>query len=282
MEELMVSLEKAYEKEDIVNIVTLFYEIGERYLKEGKEEKALVYINRFDKIVGSDDDLYVQFQDKDNQASEWIELLNEKASYGKEVRDWVAEQEDDLEEFQKIQWNLLTMARMNQLFYRFSKLSGFEVFEYFEKVLDTLVEALCSGEKEEAKEILDDYLFELEESIETSAMISRKSKVEIKGQPDFEALDLDGDDLYLNMVLFFYDILEVLQGEEQDISLDFITNALHIGYYARTSEKSMYEIEPLAEEKNRIIADYEFVKANPENEEFVERMKGYKKLFLPI
>ena len=282
MEELMYSLEEAYKQEDVVKTAILFWEIGERYLQEGKNEKALVYMNRFDEIVGCDDDLYMQFKDKDEQAAEWIEELSEKESYAKEIRDWVSEKEENLNQCQKIKWNLLTLARMNQLFIKVSELPDFEVFADFEMMIDTLVECLCFGCEEDKKEMLDDFLFEFEDAIELSTMISSKSRVKIKNNADFEALDLVGDDFYTNMMLLLNGIVEFFDGEEdEDITLDFVTNALHIGYYARTREEDLYEIKSLTEEKNRIIADYKFVKANLGNEEFIKRIEEYKQLFLP-
>ena len=280
--ELMSSLEEAYREENAVKIATLFYEIGEKYLQDEKEEKALVYFERFDELVGCDDDLYEQFQDKDEQASERIAELSMKDSYAKEIKDGVTEKGKDLNKFQKMQWNLLTLARVNQLFVKFSELPGFEVFTEFEEMLDILVEGLCFGCEEAEKAILDDFLLDLEDDIETATMISSKSRVKIKNSADFEALDLVEDDFYTNMMLFLYRIVEFFEGEEEEeITLHFVTNALHIGYYIRTREEAMYEIEALAEEKNRIIADYELVKGDLEKEEFVERIEEYKQLFLP-
>ena len=281
--ELMFSLEEAYREENAVKIATLFYEIGEKYLQDGKEEKALVYFERFDELVGCDDDLYEQFQDKDEQATEQIAKLNLKNSYAKEIKDWVLEKGKCLNNFQKLQWNLLTLARVNQLFVKFSELPGFEVYAEFEEMLDILVTGICFGCEEEEKDMLDDFLVDFGGDIETATIISSKSRVKIKNSADFEALDLVEDDFQTHMMLLLYRIDEFFEGEaEEEIILNFITNALHIGYYARTREEAMYEIEELAEEKNRIIADYEFVKANPGNEEFVERIEVYKELFLPI
>ena len=111
----MFSLEEAYREENAVKIATLFYEIGEKYLQDGKEEKALVYFERFDELVGCDDDLYEQFQDKDEQASERIAELSMKNSYAKEIKDWVTEKGKDLNKFQKMQWNLLTLKSENYI-----------------------------------------------------------------------------------------------------------------------------------------------------------------------
>ena len=281
-EELMFLLEEAYRKEDAVKTATLFYEIGKRYLKDGKEEKALVYMTRFDELVGCDNNLYNQFEDKDEQALKWIAELSEKKSYAKEIKDWVMEKGKELNQFQKMQWNLLTLARVNKLFEKFSELSGFEIFKDFDKGIDMLVKGVCFGCEEEEKEQLDDFIFDLEDAIEISTMISNESRVKIKNNADFEALDLVGDDFYTNMMLVINEIVDSFENEEEeDSTLDFVTNALHIGYYARTREEAMYEIEALEEEKKRIIADYEFVKGNLEKEEFVERIKGYKELVLP-
>ena len=283
IEELIISLEEAYQKADVVKVATLFYAIGEAYLKEGKEEKALVYINWFDDLVGCDDDLYEQFQDKEEQASKWIALLEEKSSYAKEIREWVNEKDKELSKLQKMQWNLLTLARMNRLFLAFSEVAGFEVFNDIEEIIDLLVGGIYSGCDVEEEERLDDFLLDLEDSIDISTMINGKSKVKIKNGADFEALDLLEDNLYDYMMLVLYEIVDLLEGDEdKEISLDFVTNALHIGYYVRTSDKAMEEIIALTEERNRITEDYVFVKANPNAEEFAERIEAYKKLFLPV
>ena len=281
MEELMISLQEAYKETDIVKIATLFHAIGEQYLREGKEEKALVYINRFDELVGSDDDLYEQFHDEEEQASQTIASLQEKDSYRKEIRDWVSAKETELSKFRRMQWNLLTIARLNQLFLKFTELPGFEVFGEFEKMLDLLAEGIYFGCDAEEEEILDDILMDLED-IEMEAMLSCESRISINNRPDFEALDLLGDGLFTHMMLALYGIVNTIEGDEdEEISLDFIVNALHIDYYIRTCEESLYEISVLAEEKNRILADYAFVKGKPGDEAFANRMEEYKTIFLP-
>ncbi len=282
--ELMYALEKAYQEEDAVETATLFWEIGQTYLDAGNDEKALVYINRFNDLVSSDDDLYEQFQEKDDKASQQIAQLQEKPSFRKEIQDWVNEKEGELTDLQKMQWNLLTLARMNQLFLKISGIPGFEVFEDFDGMIDMLAEGIYFGldEEEEDEEILDDFLLDLDDAIEIPIMISSESRVKIKGDADFEALDLVGDSLYLNLTLALYGIVNTLEDDEEaEITLNFVPNALHMGYYARTRENAMDAIEALTEEKDRIMSDYEFIKTNPEHEEFVQHINTYKDLFLP-
>ena len=281
-EQLLTLLKTAYCNTDAVQTVTLFYELAQRYQQEGKEEKALVYLNRFDELVGCDDDLYEQFEEQDKQASEWIALMKEKPSYAKEIRDWVQEKETKLNKLQKMQWNLLTLARMNQLFAKFSELSGFEVFDEYEEILDILTGSIYFGSDLEEEQRLDDFLLDLEDTIEMEHMISDKSKIEMEDGADFEALDLLGDGMYTNMMLALYGIVDTLEGEvDKEISLDFVTNAMHISYYARTCEQPMNEIPALAKELERIKEDYEYVTTSPNDDDFTRRMSLYKKLILP-
>lgn len=157
-----------------------------------------------------------------------------------------------------------------------------EVFCEYENVLDTLVECIYCGCDEEEKEMLHEFILAIGNDIEISTMISSKSRVSIKNRADFEVLDLVGDGFYRNMKLTLYDIVDLLDGdEEQGIRLNFVSNALHVGYYIRTTEESMYKIDALQEEKNRIIEDYEFVKSNPKKDAFLGRMEAYKQIFLP-
>ena len=233
-EQLLTLLKTAYCNTDAVQTVTLFYELAQKYQQEGKEEKALVYLNRFDELVGCDDDLYEQFEEQDKQASEWIALMKEKPSYAKEIWDWVQEKETKLNKLQKMQWNLLTLARMNQLFAKFSELSGFEVFDEYEEILDILTGSIYFGSDLEEEQRLDDFLLDLEDTIEMEHMISDKSKIEMEDGADFEALDLLGDGMYTNMMLALYGIVDTLEGEvDKEISLDFVTNAMHISYCKR-------------------------------------------------
>lgn len=102
-EKLKSSLEKACKKENVVKTVTFLYALGEKYLNEGKDEKALVYINRFDELAGSENDLYARFFNEEEQASEWIAMLGEKPSFAKEMRDWVLLKGEDLNDLQRIQ-----------------------------------------------------------------------------------------------------------------------------------------------------------------------------------
>lgn len=275
VEEMLAALQDARKKENEVKIAELFWEIANRYLKEGKDEKALSYLHQFDDLVGGDDDLYTKFQDKDDDAADLIEELSLKPSYIKEVADWVEEKAKDLTDMQKMQWAILSMARMNWLFGKLSQLEGFEVFVDYEEVVQIMAQGIYLGIDVEEEDILDDFVLDAGE-IDTSAMLSVESKIEIEGQPDYEALDIIGGRLHLDLMLAMDGIVGHLEeDEESKLSLHIVTGNLHRGYFGRAYDMPLHEIPAVVTEKTRIMADYEYIKGEPGEDDFAIKTDEY-------
>lgn len=280
--ELFTELETACREVNAAKTAELYYEIGKRFMEEGREEKAYLYISRFDTLVGEDDMLYKKFEKKDEQASDWIGMFEEKNFFAKEMRDMVEEDCEDLDVKQRVQWNLLTLARCHTLFAKLSELSGFEVFQDYERIIDIFAKSLYHQCSEQEIGVLIGYITEFQDRIDYTTLMDAKKRIAIAGGADFEGYDLTGDNLLLNLYLVLDEMICLLEGKGSDVSIDFVTNALHTGYYVRTQEMDLHEIKALQQEKARIIADYDFVSDSPSEEEFQARMHEYKKLMLPV
>ena len=275
IDELLTALDEARREEDEVKIANLFWEISSRYQEEEKYEKAMVYLTLFDDLVGGDDDLYDRFQNQDEEAMKQIDVLSRKQSFGKEVRDMLDEKEKDLTNIQKAQWIILSLARMNGLFDKFSEFDGFEVFCDYEEVIRLLAKGIYLGCDSEQEETLDDFVMDIED-VETSAMLSVGNRVANDGYADYEAIDLIGSELYVHMMDAFNEITDFLENDEEcEISLNVIESALHAGYYARICEKSLYEIPALVAGKQRIMSDYEYIKGEPGEADFGMKVDEY-------
>ncbi len=278
IDELLAALDEARREEDEVKIANLFWEIASRYQEEEKYEKAMVYLTLFDDLVGGDDDLYDRFQSQDEDAMKQIDELSRKQSFGKEVRDILEEKEKGLTNMQKVQWIILSLARMNGLFDRFSEFDGFEVFCDYEEVIGILAKVIYQGCDAEEEETLDDFVMDIED-VETSAMLSVENRIANDGYADYEAMDLIGSELYVHMMDAFNEITDFLENDEEcEISLNVIESALHAGYYARICEKSLYEIPALAAGKQRIMSDYEYIKGEPGEADFAMKVEEYLSL----
>ena len=104
-----IALMEAQEQNDYEQVAKYYLDLGETYKKEGKLSKATYYLNRFDNLVGGDDDLYEKFQKQNEQAMQWIDELEAKQMpYEKIIQEQVVETSEELNDLQKIKWMLLT------------------------------------------------------------------------------------------------------------------------------------------------------------------------------
>lgn len=280
-EELLKELETVQQNMDVNQMAKLYYAIGEKYLQSGAEEKAFVYINRFDNLVSSNDKLYERFKKKEEQASDWIGMLEEKDFFAKRARDKVEELSEALNQMQKIQWNLLTLARFNTLLAKFSAFPGFEVLRQYENVIDILTDGMLGGLRKNETKNLFEWLTHFYDFCDSAAANDARNKITVSGRAAFEACDLQDNILLTNLDLILDEMVQIAEGTGNgEVSIDFITAGLLTGYYARTSDISVEDIPAVKTEWNRILSDYEFVCYNPSYEEFITRMSEYKKISL--
>ena len=67
VEEMLAALQDARKKENEVKIAELFWEIANRYQKEGKDEKALSYLHQFDDFRAEGNQTFVLYGSIENQ-----------------------------------------------------------------------------------------------------------------------------------------------------------------------------------------------------------------------
>lgn len=281
IEDLLAALTKAQESANYVQIAELYYAISEKYLKEGAEEKAFVYINRFDNLTGSDDALCKKFEKKEEQASDWIGMLEEKPFYTKRMQDKIEELSETLNLRQKMQWNLLTLARFCTLFQKFSNFSGFEVLRQYENIIDILTESMFFDLRTDETQNISDWLVRFYDFSDSKEAADARNQIPVSGRSPFQACDLSGDLLLVDMFGTLDDLLKRAEtNKSEDFDMAIVTAGLLTGYYVRTSTGNMQDIPEVKAEQARIESDYEFVCMNPSREQFMERMSEHKKVTL--
>lgn len=286
-EELLDALKAAQEKQDYENVAKYYLQIGKDYKKKGMAAKAVYYLNRFDNLVGGDDSLYDKFSKKDHQASEWIEELEEEnMPYEKTIQEQVVEKAEDLNTLQKLQWLLLTMSRFCRLFSQIAILPEFDAFGELDKIVSYFVSGLYGEIDEDAKEDIEEEILDFDdrtdEVFDSILMSDYTKKVELPNQESFVPADLEGGE----GTFLFGAAVHVLkcfisdEVEEDEIEMEYAACGLLTDYYYRTLDTDVKDEPKIKEETERIFSDYEFVKGEPDAENFRKRVEEYKKIML--
>lgn len=294
IDELLVLLEQAQEQQDNKKIAEYYFELGKAYRKEGRTAKALYYLNRFDNLVSGEDDLYDQFQKKDNQAMDWIEALQaEQMPYELMIQQQVVEKAKDLTDLQKMRWLLLTMSRFCVLFEELSLIPGYdfygfeklrEIIDYFSAIVYEEPE-LFEGAEEEIREFYDT----IDDVFDSPVMHNYSLKLCLPNQESFVPADLESGDVGTFYFSKAYEELEAynltcysFETEEEDMreTMKFAACGILADYYYRTSETDIKDEPKVQEETARIFSDYAFVKENPDKESFLKRIRDYKYIML--
>ncbi|MCI8335266.1 MAG: hypothetical protein HFH25_11890 [Lachnospiraceae bacterium] len=282
VEGLLKSLQQAQERKNFVEIAKLYYQIGEIYLKQGNQEKAWLYIEKFDALAGSRDEIYEHIpEEMADQASEWLEQFEDSGMYVYELRSWVEEQAEELLGFERVKWNLLTMARFAKLFDRLSVFPGFELLADYKDVVEILAQALYHPMTEEEYQKVLEFVKEFYPFTDSEALADVSNRIPMANGLDFEAYDLISFEGLTNLYMVLEDLLQTSEQTLQnaDVSTDFITNSLLAGYYVRTHSEPLKEIPSVQAEVARIRSDYEFVEeANQES--FLKRFHEYEDMML--
>ena len=191
VEGLLKSLQQAQERKNFVEIAKLYYQIGEIYLKQGNQEKAWLYIEKFDALAGSRDEIYEHIpEEMADQASEWLEQFEDSGMYVYELRSWVEEQAEELLGFERVKWNLLTMARFAKLFDRLSVFPGFELLADYKDVVEILAQALYHPMTEEEYQKVLEFVKEFYPFTDSEALADVSNRIPMANGLDFEAYDL--------------------------------------------------------------------------------------------
>lgn len=285
IEELLGDLKTAQKSRNLVKTAKLYYELGAGYYRQGNKEKAWLYLNRFDTLSGSQDDIYEKIPEKlMDQASDWIGELEESDLYLNELMHWAEEEAEQLDVIQRAKWNLLTLARFDQLFVQLSKLPGFGLLSRYGRVIEILAKAVYEPiEKAEYEEALE-FVKEFYPFTDSKELADVSNSISIAGGADFEAYDLQGGCTLLNMYTLLDDILQYAEQQRNmgEIGTDLLSNVLLADYYIRTHEEPLQEIPAVGAEVKRIQADLEFVKGNPLRTEFLERMQQHRAVMIPM
>lgn len=285
IEELAADLTVAQKSKNFVKIAKLYYELGAGYYRQGNKEKAWLYLNRFDTLSGSRDDICKKIPEAMmDQASDWIEELEESDLYLNELMNWAEEEAEQLDVIQKAKWNLLTLARYEKLFLQLSRLPGFDLLSRYGRVVEILAKAVYEPVEQEEYEIVLQFVQDFYPFTDSAALADVSNRIPIAGGADFEAYDLQGSCTLLNMYTLLDDILQYVEQRRNmgEIETDLLSNVLLADYYIRTHEESLREIPAVGAEVKRIQADLEFVKGNPVRSEFMERMRQHRAIMIPM
>ena len=301
MDKLMKALTDAQEKQDYENVAKYYLELGKVYKKNGNLSKAIYYLNRFDNLVGGDNDLYEIYEKQDEKAMQWIEELEaEQEPYEKMIQAQVVEKSECLNHLQKIQWMLLTMSRFCTIFQRISVLLDFEGFEKLTEMVDYFSKGIYGNlNEEDADEIadaLDEYADSIEDVFDSITMSDYTQKIALSNQPDFAPADLESGDTgtyYFAMAFsalqsFIFDTqgqlreYAVSSAAELDhpVEMEFAACGILADYYYRTSYVELKDVPKIQEETTRIFSDYDFVKSDPDYDAFQKRVDAYKNIML--
>lgn len=286
IEGLMESLKKAQESKNFVKIAKLYYQLGELYYKQGNQEKAWLYINRFDNLASSQDEIYSKVPEKwVDQASDWIGEFEELEDfYLNELMAWAEEESEELDGIQRAKWNLLTLARFEKLFSELSKLPGFALLSQYGRIVEILAQATYSPISGEEYGQALEFIKAFYPFTDSNDLADVSNCISIAGGADFEAYDLQNGGTLLNMYMLMDDILQYAEQKRfmGEIGTDLLTNVLLADYYIRTHEEPLREIPAVQTEVKRIQEDLEFVKGYPDKAEFMERMKQHRELMIPV
>jgi len=283
LEGLLASLKQAQERKNFVESAKLYYQVGEKYFAQGNMEKAWLYLMRFDSLSGSRDEIYEKIPEKMmDQASEWIEEIEESGMYVYELTQWAEEVSEELLGIQKVKWNLLTMARFVKLFEKLSFIPGFELLGDYGKVTEILAEVLYRPMTDEEYGFVLEFVKDFYPFTDSQELADVTNRVTLPDGTDFEGYDLTGDTL-LNLYTLLDDLTQTAECRiaNAEVATDFVTNSLMPGYYIRTHEEPLQQIPAVQAEVKRIQDDYEFV-AEAGQEEFMERMHQYMGLMHPV
>lgn len=282
VEGLLESLKQAQARKNYVETARLYFQIGETYLKQGNQEKAWLYIEKFDALSGSQDEIYEKIPEKMmDQASEWIDEFEGSGMYVYELRDWAEGQSEELLGIQKVKWNLLTMARFVKLFDKLSAFPGFELLADYGKVAEILAQALYHPITEEEYHLVLEFVKDFYPFTDSEELADVSNRISLEGGLDFEGYDLIASDTLLNLYTLLDDLLQTaeLRIENAEVNTDFVTNSIMAGYYVRTHEEPLQEIPAVQAEVERIRSDYEFV-ADSDQESFLQRFHEYKEIMI--
>lgn len=247
-------------------------------------QKAVYYLSRFDHLVGGYDDLYDIYAEQDRRVMKWLDEQEEThPSYEKQIQEQVVEKAAGLDDIQKLQWMLLTMARFCELFRRISALPGFEEVDRLGEVVDYFCRGLCEKLGEDVEKELDEYNEMLSDIFDSELMRDYTNRVALPGQESFVPADLEGGDVGTYFLLFACDVLQEYGTEREvtdDIDIEFAACGILADYYYRTTDAEVSGLPKVQEETTRIFADYDFVKGKPDRESLAARIEGYKKIML--
>lgn len=286
MEELLTSLKESQKKKDFVTVCRLYYEIGVRYREEGNHLKARLYLNRFDTLASSQDDIYAKINEKwMDDVSNWIDEYDADDSfYTNQIRDHVEELSASLSGRQKLQWNLLTMARFDTLFKRMSTLPGLEFMTKYKKALTIFAQNLYRPIDQSEYDFISDFLRDFYPFTDSLALADTANRLPIAGGAAFECYDLVGGSTLLCIYELLADLTELteLKRESSQVHTDIVTTTLLADYYVRTKKGDIRSLPAVKAEESRILDDYRFVSGKPDKEQFFTRFDSYRKISLPV
>lgn len=255
-----------------------YYQLGKAYFEQGKNEQAMLYLNRADSLSLSIEDIDVSDEDLD-KCSEMILELEDKTLYQKKLQD-IEEKTENFNYVQMTLWNLFTLCRLNSLFQNFAVKPNCDVLQKIPDIIQIILKILTEGISQEEFTYGMDFVGELYDFGDsetfynpciTADMLSLQEKIQL--------FDLASGDTITSLHIFVdHELQNYINKETSDqFATDFVASALGtmIGYYLRTRDNEVLEIPQIKKELQRIDNDYQMILDEPELQDIIERMNLY-------
>lgn len=269
-------------EQDWKGLAIAYYNMGTAAMDQGDLYRAVLWLNRADNIYSARDEIYEAVGDEIvADCSDRIGTLEDKEellynSLPSQVDD---EAEEKLGDGQIRVWALLSMARLVRLGERLGTLPGCEVLGRLGRSVDLLLksfrEPITKGEFQELSAMRD----QLGELADEPALWSG-NEIEVSGGAPFQAFDLNGMLLLLELSSFIDSQLQMLLGNSGPAERELISAAVLLDYYVRTAAGDPAEVPQVKAELARIWDDYAFVRSGVTWVQVAQRVEAYKGLDL--
>lgn len=255
-----------------------YYQLGKAYFEQGKNEQAMLYLNRADSLSLSIEDIDVSDEDLD-KCSEMILELEDKTLYQKKLQD-IEEKTENFNYVQMTLWNLFTLCRLNSLFQNFAVKPNCDVLQKIPDIIQIILKILTEGISQEEFTYGMDFVGELYDFGDSETFYNPCITADmLSSQEKIQLFDLASGDTITSLHIFVdHELQNYINKETSDqFATDFVASALGtmIGYYLRTRDNEVLEIPQIKKELQRIDNDYQMILDEPELQDIIERMNLY-------
>jgi len=275
-------------KKDWVGLARAYYDLGVTAMDGGAQNEAVLWLHRADTIYSAKDEVFEK-ADKNrlfhpgivDDCSDRIGTLEDAPLLYNTVLSEVEEKAEELSDAQIRVWGLLSMARLVKLGERLAALPGCEVLGQLGWAVDMMLRSLRNPPSQEEYQHLMDLCNGLYDLSDSEAFYAG-GKIDVPGRKPFEAFDLNGMGILLELNGFLDSHLRLIaalsQGAEDlpGAETGAVSCALLPDYYVRTLGGNPEDAPQVKAELQRIWSDYEFVCSGLTWEQVEEKIASYK------